>query len=111
MTGMVAEPEGAAKRADGMAGHAPCHGPCRYAVARDRAGHDKEGAVTGMCVERPVTLLVEGQALQATAFTTNPLRASTEGPVSPRFVESLARGAAAAGLPAEWVASLKAPPA
>jgi hypothetical protein len=66
----------------------------------------KEGAITGMCVERPVRVDVGGQALEATAFTTNPERASTQGVVSPRFVEALVRGATAAGLPAAWVAQL-----
>jgi gamma-glutamylcyclotransferase len=69
----------------------------------------KEGAVTGMSVERPVRLLVDGQPLEATAFTTNPLRASPEGEVSERFVQALVRGAQAAGLPAEWVARLGRP--
>jgi hypothetical protein len=69
----------------------------------------KEGAVTGMCVERPVRLLVEGQPLEATAFTTNPARASDQGEISGRFVEALVRGATAAGLPATWVAKLAHP--
>jgi hypothetical protein len=68
----------------------------------------KEGAVTGMCVERPVTVHVGGKTVQATAFATNPQRMNSDGPVSPQFVEALVRGATAAGLPAEWVAKLKA---
>jgi hypothetical protein len=67
----------------------------------------KEGFVTGMCVERPVRVRVEGQEVEATAFVTNPRRASPEGPVSPRFVEALVRGAQAAGLPADYVERLK----
>jgi gamma-glutamylcyclotransferase len=63
----------------------------------------KEGAVTGMCVERPVHVRAGGREVEATAFATNPARASNDGPVSPRFVEALARGAKAAGLPEEWV--------
>ena len=66
----------------------------------------KEGAVTGMCVERKVKVEVDGQVLEATAFTTHPQRASSDGPISPRFVEALGRGAQSAGLPAEWVKSL-----
>ena len=66
----------------------------------------KEGAITGMCVERPVRLLAGGERLEATAFTTNPERASLEGPVSPRFVEALVRGARAAGLPEPYVERL-----
>jgi hypothetical protein len=70
----------------------------------------KEGAVTGMCVERPVTVtLTNGDVVEATAFTTNPVRKSVDGPVSPRFVEALVRGARSAGLPEAWVASLTAP--
>ncbi len=66
----------------------------------------KEGAITGMSVERPVGVLAGGERLEATAFTTNPERASLEGPVSPRFVEALVRGARAAGLPGPYVARL-----
>jgi hypothetical protein len=67
----------------------------------------KEGVVTGMCVERAVSVKVDGVALEATAFTTNPTRAAADGPISPRFVDALVRGATAAGLPAEWIASLR----
>jgi gamma-glutamylcyclotransferase len=68
----------------------------------------KEGAVTGMSVERSVRVRVNGRELQATAFTTNPVRASGEGPVSARFVEALVRGATSAGLPATWTDGLAA---
>lgn len=67
----------------------------------------KEGVVTGMCVERPVSILIDGAPFPAIAFTTNPARASSDGPVSARFVEALVRGATAAGLPAQWVDSLR----
>jgi hypothetical protein len=60
-----------------------------------------------MCVERPVTVLVGGERLEATAFTTRPERASLDGPVSPRYVEALIRGAESAGLPAEYLARLR----
>ncbi|MCY1036991.1 gamma-glutamylcyclotransferase [Corallococcus sp. BB11-1] len=66
----------------------------------------KEGFVTSMCVERTVRVLVDGQELEATAFVTNPRRASSDGPVSPRFVEALVRGARSAGLPADYVEKL-----
>jgi len=70
----------------------------------------KEGAVTGMCVERKVCVELEGgRRVDAFAFTTNPVRKSLDGPVSPRFVEALKRGAQSAGLPNEWIASLAAP--
>jgi len=66
----------------------------------------KEGAVTGMCVERAVKVRVGDQLIDATAFTTNPVRRSLDGPVSTRFVEALTRGAQAAGLPPEYIESL-----
>ncbi|MGO8969860.1 MAG: gamma-glutamylcyclotransferase [Myxococcaceae bacterium] len=68
----------------------------------------KEGYVTHMCTERPVRVRVKGQELVATAFTTAANRKSADGPVSQRFVAALVRGAEAAGLPAAWVASLRA---
>jgi hypothetical protein len=68
----------------------------------------KEGAVTGMCVERSLTVRVGDERFEATAFVTNPARASTTGPVSDGFLEALVRGATSAGLPAEYVASLPA---
>ncbi|MGQ0507493.1 MAG: gamma-glutamylcyclotransferase [Myxococcaceae bacterium] len=69
----------------------------------------KEGVVTGMCVEREVKLRVGSKELTATAFTTNPVRATLEGPISPRFIDALARGAEAAGLPKDYVAQLRSP--
>lgn len=66
----------------------------------------KEGAITRMCVEKPVRVKVGVQEVDAFAFTTNPARASTFGPVSAPFVEALVRGARAAGLPDTWVESL-----
>ncbi len=63
----------------------------------------KEGAVTGMCVERTVRVRVGGREVEATAFTTRPERASLDGPVSTRFLEALTRGARAAGLPPAYV--------
>ena len=67
----------------------------------------KEGFVTGMCIERPVRVRVEGQELEATAFTTSPQRASAEGPISPRFIEALVRGAQSAGLPPGYIEQLR----
>jgi hypothetical protein len=67
----------------------------------------KEGAVTGMSVERLVRVRVEGQELQATAFVTSPGRASTGGPISQRFIEALVRGAQSAGLPANYLERLR----
>ncbi len=70
----------------------------------------KEGAITGMCVERTVRVRAGGELIEAVAFTTRPERASTTGPVSERFVEALVRGARAAGLPDAWLARLASPP-
>jgi cation transport regulator ChaC len=62
----------------------------------------KEGAITGMCVEREVRVRVADGAVEtATAFTTHPQRARLEGPVSERFIEALIRGAQAAQLHSE----------
>ena len=67
----------------------------------------KEGAVTNMSVERTVRVRMGGEVVEAVAFTTNPVRAAAQGPVSPRFVEALVRGARSAGLPAEWITRLQ----
>lgn len=68
----------------------------------------KEGAITAMCVERRVHVRrANGEIVEASAFTTRPERASTDGPVSDRFVEALVRGASASGLPAAYVARLQ----
>jgi len=66
----------------------------------------KEGAITGMCIEREVRVRTPAGESTAVAFTTAPGRKSLDGPVSPRFVEALIRGARAAGLPEAWVGSL-----
>lgn len=68
----------------------------------------KEGAITGMSVERAVRARSNGEELVATAFATNPLRRSAEGEVSPRFVEALVRGARSAGLPEDYIRRLQA---
>lgn len=70
-------------------------------------GH-KEGAVTNMCMERPVKVRVAGELVDATAFTTRPERATSEGPVSGRFVEAIQAGAKSAGLPESWLKQLPA---
>jgi len=70
----------------------------------------KEGAVTGMCIERAVRVRVDGQELTATAFTTQPRRATLDGDVSARFVQALVRGAESAGLPAPYIERLKRGP-
>ena len=96
-----------------MAGLTDAAGKSVYGRLFEIGGKDwpiiqhKEGAVTGMCVERLVRVRVEGQELQATAFVTSSKRASTEGPVSQRFIEALVRGAESAGLPAAYVERLR----
>jgi gamma-glutamylcyclotransferase len=68
----------------------------------------KEGAVTGMSIEREVRVRrADGSLATARAFTTNPERARHDGPVSVRFVEALVRGAEQAGLPAPWIERLR----
>jgi hypothetical protein len=66
----------------------------------------KEGAITGMAIERAVRVKVGGEVVDAVAFATNPGRKSSDGPVSARFVEALVRGARAAGLPVAWIERL-----
>jgi gamma-glutamylcyclotransferase len=67
----------------------------------------KEGAVTGMSVPREVTVKVGDRTVQATAFTTRPERASSDGPISAAFVDALVRGAETAGLPADYLERLR----
>ena len=68
----------------------------------------KEGFITSMCVERSVRVrLADGREVEATAFTTSPDRRRTDGPISARFIEALARGAQSAGLPVEYVERLR----
>jgi gamma-glutamylcyclotransferase len=66
----------------------------------------KEGVVTGMSVEIKIKVEADGKEFEATAFVTSPQRASTEGPVSERYVAALIDGAQQAGLPAEYIQSL-----
>ena len=66
----------------------------------------KEGAITGMCIEKSVQVNVGGQTVTATAFVTNPQRAQTEGEISHRFIAALVQGATASGLPADYVKKL-----
>lgn len=68
----------------------------------------KEGVVTGMSVERSIKVKTSAGEAEATAFVTNPVRASVEGPVSGRYVEALIRGAKQSGLPATYIESLQA---
>lgn len=67
----------------------------------------KEGAVTGMCVEREVRVRANGVEQVATTFVTAPARRNTTGPVSAPFVEALLRGLRDAAVPAEYVAEVQ----
>ena len=63
----------------------------------------KEGVISGMSIERSVQVEVDGKKLEATAFTTNPGRARTDGEISQRYIEALVRGAKSSGLPADYI--------
>jgi len=97
-----------------VAGLADRRGASVYGLLIEIPGKDwpviqhKEGAVTGMCIEREVTVRCEGRELKATAFTTRPERSSEEGPISIRFVQALARGAKSAGLPDAYIERIRA---
>lgn len=67
----------------------------------------KEGVITGMSIERIIKVIADGKEIEATAFITSPDRASTDGPVSQRFIEALIRGAKQSGLPDSYVTSIK----
>lgn len=67
----------------------------------------KEGVVTGMSIERALTVVADGKEIQATVFVTSLDRASLDGPISPRFIEALIRGATHAGLPEHYISSIK----
>ncbi|MBL7542723.1 MAG: gamma-glutamylcyclotransferase [Bdellovibrionaceae bacterium] len=68
----------------------------------------KEGVVTGMSIEYTLKVTVDGKEIEATAFVTNPARASLEGPVSERFIQALINGAKQAGLPDHYIHQLPA---
>lgn len=69
---------------------------------------DAEGAKSGSFQELTVQVKVDGQLIQAVAFTTSPGRVTTSGPVSESYANALARGAEAAGLPKPYWEKLKA---
>ncbi|MGZ3745496.1 MAG: gamma-glutamylcyclotransferase [Pseudobdellovibrionaceae bacterium] len=67
----------------------------------------KEGVVTGMSMEIIIKVEMEGREVEASAFVTSPQRASTQGPVSERYIEALIDGATQSGLPANYIESLR----
>lgn len=68
----------------------------------------KEGVITGMSIERILKVTAGGREYEATAFVTNPVRASTDGQVSARYIEALISGATRSGLPGAYVEGLRA---
>jgi len=96
-----------------VAGLVDQHGASIHGLVFEIPGKDwaiiqhKEGAVTGMCVERTVRVRMNGEEKEAIAFTTNPRRATSEGSVSQRFFDALVRGAESARLPADYVDRLR----
>ncbi len=69
----------------------------------------KEGVITGVSVEVPVTVTrPDGSMVTATAFTTNPARVSSDGPVSERYKTAWEKGARAAGLPEDYILKVMA---
>jgi len=67
----------------------------------------KEGVVTGMSIEVPLRVWVDGKEVDVIAFTTNPSRVSSHGPVSIQYVEALIRGAQKSGLPSDYISKLR----
>lgn len=58
----------------------------------------KEGHVTNLSIEIPVTIDLNGEKVAATAFTTHPSRISHDGPISEGYLEAWQKGARASGL-------------
>jgi hypothetical protein len=67
-----------------------------------------EGDRGDKVAEIPVTVKVGGKSVQAIAFSTHPLCATTKGPVSESYTQALVTAAERAKLPAEYVERLRA---
>ena len=67
----------------------------------------KEGVPTGLFLEVPVTVEVDGKQVQAKAFSARPEKRSEAGPPSGRYMQYLLEGAQERGLPEPWQAELK----
>lgn len=96
-----------------VAGLAPVAGEIAHGLLFEIRSEDwpiiqhKEGVITGVSVEVPVTVTrADGSSVEATAFTTTPARASTSGPVSDRYKAAWEKGARAAGLPDDYIAKV-----
>jgi cation transport regulator ChaC len=69
----------------------------------------REATTTGATQERTVRVRrADGHVLQATAFTTDPVHSSLQGPVSERFVDALLQAAERARLPEDYLEKLTA---
>ncbi len=68
----------------------------------------KEGVATGLSQEIDVTVETEGKPVRANAFIARPERRGEPGPASGRLLAYLVEGAEERGLPAEWIAFLRA---
>lgn len=69
----------------------------------------KEGVITGVSIEMPLTVTrPDGARIEATAFTTNPTRVSTSGPVSERYKAAWEKGARGARLPEDYILKVMA---
>ncbi len=67
-----------------------------------------ESGHAGECVELEVEVRAGEKTVKATALTPPPERATSAGPVSQRYANTLAKGAREAGLPAAYVTKLEA---
>jgi cation transport regulator ChaC len=76
--------------------------PAKEAVLR------KEGVATGLSQEVDVTVEVDGKPTPAKAFVARPEKRSEPGPASGRLLAYLIEGAEERGLPADWIAFLRA---
>ena len=67
----------------------------------------KEGVLSGLFDEHEVVAETRtGAPLRCRAYAAAPSRVVPEGPPSPRFLETLVKGARARGLSAEWIAQV-----
>lgn len=86
---------------------------CVYGVLFDIPAKDwpvvqhKEGFITGMCIELPISVEVDNQIINATAFSTSPERATSQGPISSEYIKTLIRGAQSCELPMEYIEKLR----
>ncbi len=75
-------------------------------IARD-AVLKKEGVPTGLSMEVPVTVEVEGKPIEAKAFVARPEKRTAPGAASGRLLGYLIEGAQERGLPQSWIEELQ----